>query len=325
MLGLVPIFFFFLSLCWLASADTNFTVFDNQIIWPSSAPLWTPTPTTCSSEGQAHFAYQANMSMSYEFSGTAIYLSILRSNVTGVYTIFVDNASTIYQIDGFHATTICDVQLGVTGLSFGPHTVTVTLVGQSPQAQNASPNPYLELDAFIYTTPGDSSTSTSVSPTTSSPATDSPSTDSSATVSPTSTAIPVLADASKSTLKASSIAGIVIAFLASLVVMAAFFIFLHRRNKHRSVMHRKTLIDDDSVLASHISQFPPPRSDPTHQPNIFPDVSLMSLTDMTDAESQTSPHPQWGTSGSMARTDGVLEEAPPVYEAPGGKSGLHGR
>ena len=69
MLGLAPILGFF-SVCWLATADTNFTAEDNKIIW--STPAWSPTATVCSPEGQAHFAFQNNVSISYEFTGKSL-------------------------------------------------------------------------------------------------------------------------------------------------------------------------------------------------------------------------------------------------------------
>jgi hypothetical protein len=78
MLGLAPLLVF-LILSWLATAETNMTAEDNQIIWPSSSPPWSGTATVCSSQGQAHFAFQANMSMSYEFTGK-LYIFSYRKN-----------------------------------------------------------------------------------------------------------------------------------------------------------------------------------------------------------------------------------------------------
>jgi len=162
MLHSTPIFLFF-SLCWIAAADVNMTAWDNQIIWPpatNSTPAWTSTETRCNPTGQGHFAFKPNMSVSYEFTGTAIYIVLLRSNVTGVYTVSVDNGDPVL-IDGYHAasTSICDQMLGRSGLAFGPHTATINVSGASPQADPSVKNVYLEIDGFMYTSSSNGSTS----------------------------------------------------------------------------------------------------------------------------------------------------------------------
>lgn len=87
MLHFTPIFLFF-SLCSIVAADVNITAWNTQIIWPpatNSTPAWTPTESRCSPTGDGHFAFQRNMSVSYEFTGKFLCHSPLTrgSNLSG--------------------------------------------------------------------------------------------------------------------------------------------------------------------------------------------------------------------------------------------------
>jgi len=310
MLGLAPILGFF-SLCWLATADSNVTAEDNEIIWPTSG--WSPTATVCSPEGQAHFAFKNNVSISYEFTGTAIYMGILRSDITGTYTVTVDN-DTPALFDGYHTTAICDIQFSQIGLSFGPHIVTAKLFGISPQITNPNPSVdnYLEIDAFTYTIPGPNS-----------------SLPSSSSAGPSSTMIAPSTISSRSSLKAPAIAGIVVAVIGSLAAVIAFF-FLHRRNKRLSVKCPETVLDRDSVHTGRLlpQSTPPLDSNHVHQMNVSSDVPLTHtsapwLHSAQQSQSTTgSEFPRQDLAKEVAvlissenqRSEGVRNgEAPPMY------------
>lgn len=216
--------------------DKNVTVEDSQITFPGAVgnlPPWSGTSTLCSQQGTAHFAYQPKMSVQYSFVGTAIYTRILRSNVTGTYTVSVDNGTPIL-FDGYAAEGTCDVQFGQTGLTFQQHTVNVTMVGRSPQNTdpNLSDDSYLEVDAFIYTTP-DLSTTSSASATASG-----------AHTSSTGTV------AQKS--NTSTIIGVVVAVVGALII--AIVILLLMRRSRRQKGDRPTSVLGDYGAPPHAPQ-----------------------------------------------------------------------
>jgi hypothetical protein len=122
---------------------------------PSSAvsytgPGWTHGPTGCVNvDCTESFSLSAGNSVQFTFTGTGVQWIAPRSNNGGYANVYLDGTLVASNVTTYAAaTTYQQVIWSDQGLSNGPHTLKIVVLGTKPAA---SSNTYVQIDAFIAT------------------------------------------------------------------------------------------------------------------------------------------------------------------------------
>jgi hypothetical protein len=113
----------------------------------------TKSSSNCSSS-QVETNNVAGESLSFTFTGTAVYMATAQSSTSGIYGVSVDDQAPV-AVDGFanSSSPMCSYGWSAPNLSSGSHSVVVQLIGPSSKAPaNEQSSAGFELDGFMITT-----------------------------------------------------------------------------------------------------------------------------------------------------------------------------
>ncbi|KAJ7089244.1 hypothetical protein B0H15DRAFT_1022166 [Mycena belliarum] len=137
---------------------------------PGQPGCFNSGPKNCSSG--AHLlkqpTEQPTSSLSMVFKGSAVYMNVLLSNISNVYTVTLDGKAT--DVDGFRpqGPLLCDTLFSQTGLDpTKEHNISLSIKGLSPSLNTTSTEKIFSfwLDNFVVTTPDNSGSSAAASQT----------------------------------------------------------------------------------------------------------------------------------------------------------------
>jgi len=90
--------------------------------------------------------------LTYQFNGTAIFMSTAQSVLSGKFSVVLDNlAPTIIDTFKNTQTASCGITWSATNLQNELHTVIITTLGQSGSPGSSSDSSNFELDNFVVT------------------------------------------------------------------------------------------------------------------------------------------------------------------------------
>jgi len=131
---------------------TNTTVSANDPRISTSGPDWKNSTSSCDSSTASKTNNVGGQTLTFEFTGSAVYMSTAQSDTSGQYSVAVDDQSPV-TIDGFSnsQSTSCGFGWNAAGLQNALHTVVVTTMGQSAAAGSGNDASNLEMDGFVIT------------------------------------------------------------------------------------------------------------------------------------------------------------------------------
>jgi len=120
---------------------------DPQIV--TTGDGWKTTNSSCNPNGTSKTCSVPGQTLNFTFVGTAVYMNTSQSSQSGKFSVSIDNSAP-YTVDGFSNTTDakCGISWSSPPLSNGTHTVVVTSLGQSSQADGIAGASTFELDGF---------------------------------------------------------------------------------------------------------------------------------------------------------------------------------
>jgi len=94
----------------------------------------------------------AGQTLTFQFTGSAVYMSTAQFDASGQYSVGIDDQSPV-TVDGFSNSqkASCGYGWSASKLQNALHTVVVTTMGQSPSAASGDDASNFELDGFVIT------------------------------------------------------------------------------------------------------------------------------------------------------------------------------
>jgi hypothetical protein len=117
----------------------------------TSGPDWKDNTSSCNSSIASKENNVANQTLTFKFTGTAVFMSTAQTDTSGKYSVTLDDKTPI-AIDGFQnsQSAVCGLGWSASELQNALHTVVVTTMGQSSEASSDDASNF-ELDGFVIT------------------------------------------------------------------------------------------------------------------------------------------------------------------------------